>query len=137
MPSEHLKHKFSFKTIAAATLVIFLPLVWSWMPCGIPQNRRNVLIESIGAMASTFAFVLHPGPCHSVEEQGQEEERAVSCDEACRQERLRVIRERRAMMQQSRSSTSRQEVFDLSRQRATLYNTTYQGASCPPGIPCP
>lgn len=55
------------------------------------------------------------------------------CDDICR---ANIIQERRAMMRQSRSSTSRQDVFELSRQRAKLYNTTYQGASCPPGIPC-
>ncbi|GFH43810.1 hypothetical protein CTEN210_00283 [Chaetoceros tenuissimus] len=57
------------------------------------------------------------------------------CDEDCKQKRLERIKERRAMMQQSRS-TGRAEVFELSKQRAALYGTTYQGASCPPGIPC-
>lgn len=57
------------------------------------------------------------------------------CDEDCKQKRLERIKERRAMMQQSRS-TGRAEVFKLSKQRAALYGTTYQGASCPPGIPC-
>ena len=40
------------------------------------------------------------------------------------------------MMRQSRSSTSRQEVFDLSRQRAKLYDTQSRAASCIDGIPC-
>lgn len=57
------------------------------------------------------------------------------CDEDCKQKRLERIKERRVMMQQSRS-TGRAEVFELSKQRAALYGTTYQGASCPPGIPC-
>ena len=57
------------------------------------------------------------------------------CDEDCKQKRLERIKERRAMMQQSRS-TGRAEVFELSKQRAALYGTTYQGPSCPPGIPC-
>ena len=53
-------------------------------------------------------------------------------DEACRQR----IADRRAIFEQSRTTTSRQNMMDLSRQRAALYNTTYQGASCIPGIPC-
>eukprot|EP00566_Odontella_aurita_P009228 CAMPEP_0113547082 /NCGR_PEP_ID=MMETSP0015_2-20120614/12156_1 /TAXON_ID=2838 /ORGANISM="Odontella" /LENGTH=507 /DNA_ID=CAMNT_0000447593 /DNA_START=40 /DNA_END=1566 /DNA_ORIENTATION=+ /assembly_acc=CAM_ASM_000160 len=61
---------------------------------------------------------------------------APTCDGECLEKRKRMIEERRAMMRQSRSSTSRQDVFDLSRQRAALYNATYQGASCPPGVPC-
>lgn len=55
-----------------------------------------------------------------------------SCDEECRER----IMKRRALMQQSRSTTSRQQIMDLSKQRALLYNTTYQGASCSPNIPC-
>ena len=58
------------------------------------------------------------------------------CDQACLEERTRIIQERRAMMRQSRSSVNRQGVFELSRQRAALYNTTYRGATCPPGVPC-
>jgi hypothetical protein len=57
---------------------------------------------------------------------------AVACDEACRQR----IADRRAIFAQSRTTTSRQNMMDLSKQRAALYNTTYQGASCIPGIPC-
>jgi peptide deformylase len=60
-----------------------------------------------------------------------------SCDESCLQERKRIIQERRAMMNQSRSNTKRSDVFELSKQRAALYGTQYQGASCPPGgVPC-
>jgi peptide deformylase len=58
------------------------------------------------------------------------------CDETCIAERKRIIEERRAMMRQSRTNTRRQDVFELSRQRAAMYNTTNQGAQCPPGIPC-
>jgi len=59
-----------------------------------------------------------------------------TCDDTCKEERKRRIEERRAMMKQSRSSTSRSDVFELSKQRAKLYGSEYQGASCPPGIPC-
>ena len=57
---------------------------------------------------------------------------AAECDDACQAR----IAERRAIYMQSRTTTSRQEMFDLSRQRAALYNTTYRGASCVPGLPC-
>jgi len=60
----------------------------------------------------------------------------ISCDETCMQERKRIILERRALMQQSRTNRQRSSVLELSRQRAKLYDTPYQGASCPPGIPC-
>eukprot|EP00980_Cylindrotheca_fusiformis_P029502 scaffold23493_cov116-Cylindrotheca_fusiformis.AAC.4 len=59
-----------------------------------------------------------------------------SCNESCLEERKRIIQERRAMMNQSRSNTNRADVFELSRQRAKLYGTQYEGASCPPGVPC-
>ncbi|KAL7459885.1 hypothetical protein ACHAWC_011734 [Mediolabrus comicus] len=54
---------------------------------------------------------------------------APSCDQTCLEERKRRIQERRAMMQQSRSSTNRGEVLELSRQRALLYGTRYEGLS--------
>lgn len=58
------------------------------------------------------------------------------CDEECKEERRKRIEERRAMMRQSRSSTSRQDVFELSKQRAKLYESEYKGANCVDGIPC-
>ena len=52
-------------------------------------------------------------------------------------ERIRQrILERRQLMQASKSTNSRQDYLDLSRQRAALYNTTYRGVTCPPNIPC-
>ena len=64
------------------------------------------------------------------------EDSQTECDNDCLAERKRIIEDRRAMLRQSRTTTSRQDMFDLSRQRAALYNTTYQGSSCPPGVPC-
>lgn len=58
------------------------------------------------------------------------------CDEHCLADREKRIAERRAMMQQSRTNTNRQDLFSLSQQRAVIYNTTYQGATCPPSVPC-
>ena len=54
------------------------------------------------------------------------------CDDECR----RRLSERRALMQQSRTTRSRQEVLDLSRQRASLYNTTSRAVSCVSELPC-
>lgn len=51
------------------------------------------------------------------------------CDDACLEERRRRVEERRAMMRQSRSSTSRGDVLKLSEQRAALYGTEYKGLS--------
>ena len=57
---------------------------------------------------------------------------AAECDTACKQ----AIADRRALFEQSRTTNDRQKILDLSRQRAALYNTTFRGASCIPGIPC-
>lgn len=57
---------------------------------------------------------------------------AAECDDACRSR----IAERRALFEQSRTTSDRQKILDLSRQRAALYNTTFRGASCIPGVPC-
>jgi hypothetical protein len=56
----------------------------------------------------------------------------AECDEACKQ---RIV-DRRALFEQSRTTSNRQTILDLSKQRAALYNTTFQGASCVPGLPC-
>ena len=101
--------------------------VWSWSPA-VLINRRGLF----GDAATAVAWTLVMSPVESL----AVDEAAKDCDEACREKRLQVIRERRAMMRQSRSTSSRQEIFDLSTQRAALYNATYQGASCPPGLPC-
>lgn len=58
------------------------------------------------------------------------------CDEKCQEDRKRRIEERRAIFRQSRTTTSRDEMFELSRQRAKLYGAEYKGARCPEGIPC-
>ena len=49
------------------------------------------------------------------------------CDQNCLNERKRIIAERRAMMQQSRSNNRREDVLELSQQRAKLYGSQYQG----------
>jgi hypothetical protein len=58
-------------------------------------------------------------------------------DAAARAALQAKLAERRKLMELSRSSNDRQRYFDLSRQRASVvYNTTYQGAECIPGLPC-
>ena len=58
-------------------------------------------------------------------------------DAAARAALQEKLAERRKLMELSRSSNDRQRYFDLSRQRASVvYNTTYQGVSCVPGLPC-
>ena len=61
---------------------------------------------------------------------------AIECDEECKEQRRRRIEDRRAMMRQSRSTSSRQEVFEISKQRARMYGTEYQGSNCIDGVPC-
>ena len=80
--------------------------------------------------AATFTFVLMASTLSTAAAEGE----GTSQDDAT--ERARLIARRRAQMEQSRSRSDRQVYFDLSRQRAALYNTTYQGADCVPGIPC-
>ena len=62
------------------------------------------------------------------------------CDEDCKKERRRRIEQRRAMMQQSRSNTSRGDVLKLSQQRALMYGTEFKGVQpkyCPQSGFCP
>ena len=80
-------------------------------------RRAGTQLTLILTLALTLTLTLNPNP---------------NPDKACRQR----IAERRAIFEQSRTTTSRQNMMDLSRQRAALYNTTYQGAACIPGIPC-
>jgi hypothetical protein len=49
---------------------------------------------------------------------------------------LQRMKERRQLLEASRSSNSRQSYLDLSRQRAALYNATSKAVSCPPNVPC-
>jgi hypothetical protein len=70
-----------------------------------------------------------PCACHAadINENEQQEQRQAT---------LQRLVERRQLMQASRSSNNRQSYLDLSKQRAALYNTTFQGVTCPPNIPC-
>ena len=106
---------------AMPTLLVLLLLItgiWSWKPT---ISRRASFVHIFGTVGTPLVV------------NAEADSTTATCDEACRQE---IIQKRRTMLQQSRSTTSRQELFELSRQRAALYNTTYQGATCPNGLPC-
>lgn len=51
----------------------------------------------------------------------------LMCDQNCVYKRKRIIEERRAVMQQSKSNSKRVDVLELSQHRATLYESQYQG----------
>ena len=86
-------------------------------------NRRQV----VQALAGSSMLLTAPL-------KGLAETEHESDDE--RQELLQRLKERRQLMQASRSTNDRQDYLDLSRQRAKLYNTTSKAWSCPPNIPC-
>ena len=95
----------------------------------ILASRRSAVIS---LLTSAFAAATFTLPTYAV----QEDAPPLKCNDECLAKRKRIIDDRRAMMRQSKSTTRRQDMFDLSRQRAALYNTTYQGAACLPNIPC-
>ena len=118
----------SIRAKVATTVVVAVVLLSSQASALEIQRISMNHLSRRAFVPSALVAALRPTSCWSQDE--------PVCDEACLADRKRRIEERRAMMRQSRSPTSRQEVFELSRQRALLYNTTYQGTSCPPGIPC-
>ena len=109
-------------------------------PCRPSLARRAALAAAVGW---TFGRGGVAGPRATRADEGGEAgtssppppQRELTAEE--REEREQRRRDRRALVTAGRSTSSRQEIMDLSRQRAALvYNTTYQGASCIPGIPC-
>jgi len=97
---------------------------------GTHDQRQNVAFERILENPSIRQKDFHD--VNIILSAKAEETDEVKCDDECK----RRISERRALFQQSRSTRSRQELFNLSRQRASLYNTTSQAANCVPGFPC-
>ncbi|CAB9502784.1 expressed unknown protein [Seminavis robusta] len=107
-------------------------------------NRRRVILHkgiqgSAAVLATGLVLVGAPSPCQAQEEisTGSNEDDPEE-ENRKREETLKRLQERRQLMQASRSSNNRQSYLDLSRQRAALYNTTYQGVTCPQNsiIPC-
>ena len=124
-------------------------------------SRRNALEEMVRDIGVCMIplIISNPSPSFAEEQSGVGERRhvgiaatkatnsiattpdlnppsAIECDEECKEQRRRRIEDRRAMMRQSRSTSSRQEVFELSKQRARLYGSEYQGLNCIDGVPC-
>ena len=96
-------------------LTVFIAILASVRSLSGAPTRRKLLLSTPGAVVALPAF-------------------AAADDDAALQAKLA---ERRKLMELSRSSNDRQRYFDLSRQRASVvYSTTYQGASCIPGVPC-
>jgi membrane carboxypeptidase/penicillin-binding protein PbpC len=114
-----------------AVLIPFLTLAltssWLWMVDGLALPRAVTRRE---ATFGALLILLPQGPCvvHASELTEDQQEQ--------REETLKRLLERRQLMQASRSSNNRQSYLDLSKQRAALYNTTFQGVTCPPNIPC-
>lgn len=111
----------SVPLLAIGTFLLTAPFVMAL--ASINVNRRNFLT---GMMTSSVVVSLIPVSASA--EGGEEEE--------SRDEVLQRMKERRQLMQASRTSNDRQSYLDLSRQRAKLYNTTSRAVSCPPNIPC-
>ena len=102
----------------------------------LPESKPSILASRrsavISLFTSAFATVTIPSLTYAV----QEDTLSTECNEECLAKRKQIIDDRRAMMRQSKTTTRRQDMFELSRQRAALYNTTFQGAACVPNIPC-
>ena len=101
-------------------LTVFIAILASVRSLSGSPTRRKLLLGSAGAAVVVALPAL------------------AEDDEAARAAALQAkLAERRKLMELSRSSNDRQRYFDLSRQRASVvYNTTYRGASCVPGLPC-
>ena len=98
------------------------------------MKRRPWFVESACAAENVSennnnSILSSTTPSSSPNDESGRTDTVLSCDQTCLEERKRRIQERRAMMQQSRSSTNRGEVLELSRQRALLYGTRYEGLS--------
>mmetsp|Transcript_37962 Transcript_37962/g.83242 ORF Transcript_37962/g.83242 Transcript_37962/m.83242 type:complete len:153 (+) Transcript_37962:61-519(+) len=106
--------------------------------CGAMYLAYSAPVSAAGAGDSTVDGDVNAGSVTASARANarQESNTADECDEECKEIRRKRIEDRRAMMKQSRSSTSRQEVFELSKQRAKLYGSEYKGANCVEGIPC-
>lgn len=81
--------------------------------------QKHFFVESASAMEVSDD--------RSTQSKSTKDDQGAECDDECKAKRQKIIEERRAMMRQSKSSTSRRETMELSRQRAALYNTQYKG----------
>lgn len=109
-------------------------LLASWREQLVPHANAAEITSSLSQDASSTSSAR--SPMSSATTSTAADGNNPTCDAFCLEERKRIIQERRAMMNQSRSNTKRSDVFELSKQRAAMYGTQYQGASCPPNVPC-
>lgn len=107
-----------------------------WGVQALAQSSRRNALDSLFRGVATVSGAFLAASVKPILAEDTSPTAIPPCDDNCMRERRKRILERRAMMQQSRTNTKRSDMFELSRQRAALYNTTYQGASCPPGVPC-
>ena len=113
----------SLKLCAALRLDTRLPTFGRLLPSRAVSRRSLLNVFAISSAARAAA---------AADDVATDEDEAARA--AALQERLR---ERRQLLELSRSSGDRQRYFDLSRQRAAVvYNTTSRAATCPPNIPC-
>ena len=112
----------SLKLCAALSLDTRLPTFGRLLPSRAVSRRSLLNVFAISSAARAAAA----------------DDVATDEDEAARAAALQErLRERRQLLELSRSSGDRQRYFDLSRQRAAVvYNTTSRAATCPPNIPC-
>jgi hypothetical protein len=140
---EHAKsHDRIFEQSRHTLYFHFTPIgtmnLWSLLCCTALVVSSLYQPSDGWCMSRRQAIVAGTGSFLSLPVWADEDETAVSpAEKERRKEELRQrLLERRKLMEASRSSNSRQSYLDLSRQRAVLYNTTFQGVTCPPNIPC-
>lgn len=109
--------------------VCVIPLIISSPHPSFAEEQSGVGERHVGIAASKPTNSIATTP-------DLESPSAIECDKECKEQRRRRIEDRRAMMRQSRSTSSRQEVFEISKQRARMYGTEYQGSNCIDGVPC-
>jgi len=91
------------------------------------DERRPWFVQSAHAIDQEGMYSTAPLALPDTPPQSSTGTNTSECDASCMEERKRRVEQRRAMMQQSRSSTRRADVLELSQQRATLYGAEFKG----------
>jgi hypothetical protein len=121
--------------VLAASLLLAPQATNGW---SLPMTRREAFgtATTASSQLSTMIMVAWVLPALADEDEPNTTNKTTDTDEERQAAVLRRMKERRQLMEASRSSNSRQSYLDLSRQRAALYNTTSKAVSCPPNVPC-
>lgn len=138
-------HAFHLLLLLASRLLLLLLAPQATTAWSLPVTRR----EAFGILATTTASTSTIMGVWSLPALAEDDESKSNTttttiamttteeqEQARRQALVVRMKERRQLMEASRSSDNRQSYLDLSRQRAALYNTTSKAVSCPPNIPC-